>query len=99
MTNIAKAAIQLRAHTEAEVREAFLSDPNTARAWESSPPIIVDLMRKLGAPIPNLKEIIRELPPATVGERASADDKPDAVHNTSRDKESCEEGPEARGEQ
>lgn len=98
LTNIAKAAIQLRALPEAEVRQAILSQPDTARALASSP-VIADFMRQLGAPIPNLEELTQALPLLSVDGEAPADGRPDADHNTSQDKESGGEEPVANSKE
>jgi hypothetical protein len=71
VAQLAKAAIQLRALPEADVREALLSQPDTERALASSP-VVVDFMRRLGAPIPNLEELIQQLPPPPVDQGAPA---------------------------
>lgn len=98
LANIGKAAIQLKANTESEVRQELLRQPDALHALANTP-VIADFMRKLGAPIPDLEELTKELPPTPVGESAPADDKPDAVHNTSQDKESGGEEPVANSKQ
>ncbi len=69
LTKIAKAAFALRTHSEAEVRQAFLSQPETLRALATAP-ALADFMRQIGAPIPNLEELVQELPQPTVDERS-----------------------------
>jgi hypothetical protein len=98
LANIGKAAIQLKGHPEAEVRQALVSQPDAVRAL-ASVPVLADFMRNLGAPIPNLEELTKELPPTPVDESAPAEDKPDAVHNTSQDKESGVEVPVTNSEE
>lgn len=63
LAKIAKAAIQLKGLTEAEVRQACLRQPDFVRTMASRPEL-VDFMRRLGAPIPDIDELTRELPPA-----------------------------------
>ena len=98
LAKIGKAAIQLREHTEADVRNALLSQPDFVRALVSSP-VIADYMKRLGAPIPDLEELIKEIPRRPVGEGVHVDDRLDSVHNTSRDKESGGEEPVANSEE
>jgi hypothetical protein len=61
LANIGKAAIALRTHSEAEVRQALLSQPESLRALAGAP-VIADYMRKLGAPIPDLDGLVKEVP-------------------------------------
>lgn len=60
LANIGKAAIAMREHSEAEVRETLLGQPAFLRALANAP-VIADYMRKLGAPIPDLEELVKEL--------------------------------------
>ncbi|MGP8205690.1 MAG: hypothetical protein ACLQVK_06460, partial [Acidimicrobiales bacterium] len=54
-------------------------------------PVIADFMRKLWAPIPNLEELTKELPPTLADESASVEGKPDADQHTAQDNDSTEE--------
>jgi hypothetical protein len=54
LAKIAKAAVDLRAHSEEEVKQAFSSQPESLRALATAP-AVADFMRQLGAPIPNLE--------------------------------------------
>jgi hypothetical protein len=98
LASLGKAAIQLKALTESEVRQELLRQPGALHALANNP-VIVEFMRKLGAPIPDLEELTKELPPTPVGESAPADDKPAAAHNTSQDNESSGEEPAANSKE
>lgn len=98
LAKIGKAAIELKEYSEADVRNALLSQPDFVRALVSSP-VIVDYMKKLGAPIPDLEELTKEIPAGTVGEGAHSDDRLDSVHNTPQDKESGEGEPVANNQE
>ncbi len=73
LANIGKAAIALRTHSEAEVRQALLSQPESLRALANAP-VIADYMRKLGAPIPDLDGLVKEVP-AIVEQKAPIEQK------------------------
>ena len=90
LTDIAKAAKQLSALSEADVRQAFLGQPAAVRALASNP-VLTDFMRKLGAPIPNLEELTQELPPTPVDTGAPVEVKPEANQPTAQDNVSTEE--------
>jgi hypothetical protein len=98
LANLGKAAIQLKASTESEVRQELLSQPSALQALANSP-VIADFMRTLGAPIPDLRELTNELTPTPVGESAPADGKPEAVHNASQDRELAVEEPVANSKE
>ena len=69
LAKIAKAAIALRTHSEEDVKQAFRGQPETLQALANAP-AIADLMRQLGAPIPDVEELAQELPPPTLDERS-----------------------------
>jgi hypothetical protein len=92
LTNIAKAAIQLRAHTEAETREALLTNPDLVRALASCP-AVVDMMKQLGAPIPNLEELIQELPPPPADQPAPAEGRSETDGHTAHEEKSSGDKP------
>ncbi len=95
LAKIAKAAIQLKTHTEDEIREAFLSQPDTARALASSP-VLVDFMRQLGAPIPNLEELTQQLRPPPVDEKAPAEGRSGPNQHTAHEEQSAGDEPETK---
>jgi hypothetical protein len=80
---VAKAAVSLRTHSEAETRQALLSQPETLRALVNAP-TVADLMRQLGTPLPNLEELVQELPSPTVDERSPSEVKPQADQHTAQ---------------
>jgi hypothetical protein len=60
LAEIGKAAISLRTHSEAEMRQALLDEPKTLQALASAP-VVTDFMRKLGAPLPDLDGLVKEV--------------------------------------
>jgi len=98
LADIGKAAIKLKVNTESEIGQELLRRPEALHALANTP-VAVDFMRKLGARIPDLGELTKELPPTPVGESAPADNKSDSIHNTSQDKESGGEEPVANSKE
>jgi hypothetical protein len=69
LIKIAKAAIGLRASSELEVTQALMSQPESLRALAAAP-VVADMMRQLGASIPNLDELVEKLPLPAVDEES-----------------------------
>jgi hypothetical protein len=91
LAKLAQAVVQLRTYTEVEIREAFLSHPDTAQEYArqlASSPALVDFMRQLRIPIPNSEELTQELPVPPTDETTHAKVRSESSRDSTHKEES-----------
>jgi ABC-type multidrug transport system fused ATPase/permease subunit len=63
IAKIGKAAIELRSCSMEDVRQSLLDQPELLQTLASAP-FLANYMKTLGAPLPNLEELVKEIPTA-----------------------------------